>query len=286
MPIEEDLPRLYETYFTHSVSERRSRGVHLREAIKEAYWRAQYGYAGLRSPLWPVLAALVRLWPGLRAQADLQVFKLSARQRGRLLDVGCGAGDAMQRMKKLGWLVEGVDFDENAVLCARSKGLEVRIGSLEQQCYPEDTFDAIVMSHVLEHLSNPRSVLRECRRILKPGGQLVLTTPNALSWCHNNYKKDWIHLDPPRHLHIFTPTALRQLSERLGWSTLDVTTTIANTHWAVTASKPLRYGDRFDPTSRTGLYDAISSRLVQLLVAAKYVAAPDIGEELILRAVQ
>lgn len=78
-----------------------------------------------------------------------------------------------------GWRVEGVDFDPGAVEVARASGLEVRLESLESQRYPDQSFDAVTMVHLIEHTHDPVGLIHESRRILKPRGQLVILTPNA-----------------------------------------------------------------------------------------------------------
>ena len=79
-------------------------------------------------------------------------------------------------------------LDPKAVEAARRRGLDVRLGSVEQQAYASDTFDAVVMSHVIEHVPDPRGLIRECRRILKQGGHFVCITPNCASWCSGIFK--------------------------------------------------------------------------------------------------
>lgn len=286
MPVEEDLPRLYENYYTHSELSRPSPTARIRQAIKRAYWSDRYGYTGSSDIQSAVITTLVRLFPGVRAQFDLQVFELPATEGGRLLDIGCGGGAAMKRMAGLGWQVEGVDFDEKAVQYARSNGLDVRLGSVEAQAYPADTFDAVVMSHVLEHVPNPRALLLECQRILRPGGRLVSITPNASSWCHKVYESDWRGLEPPRHLHIFSAASLRNLARHLGWSSLVVNSTIANTHGLAWASKRIKHDGRHDMDSRPGFFGRIGARLIQMNAAARHSFDPDIGEEIVLHAVK
>src|SRR5690606_4600196 len=74
-------------------------------------------------------------------------------------------------------------------------------------------------SHVLEHVYDPSGLLSECYRLLKPGGHLRVVVPNPKSWGHKLFGSRWRGLEPPRHLHLFTPEALRMLSERAGFET-------------------------------------------------------------------
>ena len=74
--------------------------------------------------------------------------------------------------------------------------------------YPADSFDAVIMSHVIEHVPQPRELLAECARLLKLGGRLVMLTPNAESFGLDYYGRCWRGLEPPRHLQIFSQPAL------------------------------------------------------------------------------
>ena len=137
---------------------------------------------------------------------------------GRLLEVGCGNGRQLERLAHAGWKVEGLDFDERAAQTARRLGLEVKVGDLASARYPDASFDAVILSHVIEHVPDPVALLVECRRILRSGGQLVLATPNSDSWGHRRFGRAWLGLDPPRHLLVFTPRALAEAAGRAGFS--------------------------------------------------------------------
>lgn len=281
MPVEEDLPRLYESYYTHSSARNRTPADVLRDAMKRAYWHATYGAKSSR-----LLPALLTLAPGFRAQLALQVFGLKAVEGGRLLDVGCGSGAVLERMADLGWRCEGIDFDEGAVEAARARGLDVRVGSLEEHAYPAATFDAVVMNHVLEHVPDPRAVLSESLRILKPGGQFACTTPNARSWCHSMFGPDWRGLEPPRHLHIFTRSSLSLLMQEMPWSSVEVQASIGNTHWLAWSSWQLKRSGQFDMRTRPGLWGSAWGRLLQVAASLRQLADTETGEEVLVRAVK
>ena len=121
--------------------------------------------------------------------------------------------------------MSGVEFDKVSVDLARRLGLEAHLGSIEDVAYPSGTFDAVVASHLIEHLPDPEGFLQECRRVLKQGGRLVLTTPNASSLGHRLFAADWRGLEPPRHLHVFGPKALMTLASNAGFKDVQVTTT-------------------------------------------------------------
>jgi len=134
------------------------------------------------------------------------------------LEIGCGGGESLKMFADWGWQTEGLDFDQAAVANARAKGLQVRHGDLFSCNYEADSFDVIYSSHVLEHVPAPGKLLEECLRILKPGGRCVMLTPNAASIGHRWFGSAWRGLEPPRHLHIFTPGALAGLARGAGFA--------------------------------------------------------------------
>lgn len=281
MPAEEDLPRLYETYYTHSGHGKPTVSGFLRETMKRAYWGATHGPKSSR-----VLPAFLALAPGFRAQLALQVFDLKHVEGGRLLDVGCGSGAALERMTELGWKCEGIDFDEMAVEAGRARGLNVRVGCLEEQDYPASTFDAVVMNHVLEHVPDPRALIGECRRILKPGGQFACITPNGRSWCHSIFGRDWRGLEPPRHLHIFTLCSLGKLMRETTWKTLEVKSSIGNTHSIAWSSRQLARSGQLDMRAQPRLMGSAWGRLLQVAASLRQLADTETGEEILVHAVK
>jgi SAM-dependent methyltransferase len=112
--------------------------------------------------------------------------------------------------------VYGIEPDPRAAAVARSRGLEVYEGTLEESHLPEDAFDAVTMHHVIEHVSDPIATVRSCRRVLRPGGRLVVVTPNLYSLLHRRFRACWRGLEPPRHLYVFSPEALTRCVQRAG----------------------------------------------------------------------
>ena len=140
-------------------------------------------------------------------------------------------------MSKKGWLVEGVDLDSQAVEAARAKyGVNVYNGRLEEINYPSHSFDAVTMNHVIEHIHDPIALLQECHRILKPGGILVVVTPNINSWGHRKFGQNWRDLDPPRHLYLFSQKLLLECASRAGFNDFKTKTVPVNAWRANTGS--------------------------------------------------
>ena len=141
-------------------------------------------------------------------------------RNGKILDVGCGTGDTLVLLKKLGWDVYGMDIDKNAISTGEKRGLNnLKLGAYRNiDEYPDDYFDAIRLYHVIEHLDDPELCLSLVRKKLKKGGELIMGTPNIDSLVSKIFKSYWYNLDSPRHLFIFSPRTLMKLAEKNGFS--------------------------------------------------------------------
>ena len=112
--------------------------------------------------------------------SDRVVEILSQRARGRLLDLGCGNGDTSVLLKRLGFEVTGADMDFDRF--QHHKDVPFTICDLAKVLpFPDASFDQVIFLEVIEHIYNPEMVMREIARILKPGGRLILSTPNILN---------------------------------------------------------------------------------------------------------
>jgi 2-polyprenyl-3-methyl-5-hydroxy-6-metoxy-1,4-benzoquinol methylase len=250
MPVEEDISKAYRAYYTHEVdvplADNSARRLHSR--IRMGYIRTKYHYRQDGYSRWDQLFALLAyLDPIRRANFDFSVFHLKSKPHGRLLELGCGCGAKLKLMKELGWQVEGVDFDPVAVGQARERGITVHLGTLADQKLQDETFDAITAIHFIEHIPDPLGVLQECRRLLKPSGLLVMLTPNANSWGHRIYQADWRGLEPPRHLHIFTPSSVAGMCRQAGLNLVLCRSTVRGSGM-LTASRMLRRSATTDST--------------------------------------
>ena len=146
------------------------------------------------------------------------------RDRGaRVLDLGCGSGGFLTALRSLGYR-ELTGIDRNPALAAVFEGTPITYRSLqiEPELRLEGTFDAIVLNNVLEHFLDPRRVLETCRAALRPGGRVLLLTPNADSWSHRVFGRYWSGLHAPRHPRVFVPGALRRLASEAGFKSVDI----------------------------------------------------------------
>jgi SAM-dependent methyltransferase len=157
-------------------------------------------------------------------RGDQAYMHLPVIREGAFLDVGCATGNCLAVMQALGMRVRGVEVSPVAGRIAQERGLDVIVGTLDQAALPDAAFDVVGMSHVLEHIQDPVPVLEACRRVLVPGGRLVIAVPNIRSLGFESYGMHWIGLDPPVHVHQFTPDSLKAAAQRAGFEQMKVIT--------------------------------------------------------------
>lgn len=138
------------------------------------------------------------------------------RERGNLLDIGCGTGEFLNHAKQKGWSTEGIEPDTEARNLGRKNyGLQIsdetRLSSIESS-----SIDVITMWHVLEHVYHLNDRVVELKRILKNDGTLYIAVPNLESYDANYYKEHWAAYDVPRHLYHFSKNDIVNLMNRNG----------------------------------------------------------------------
>lgn len=293
MPVEQDLHRAYQEYFTHESEESRraelgevaGRGgwaQRLHDSVRRSYLAGRYGYGGKAGSGGSLRKTLAYLNPAWKAGFDAEVFYLPAHAGGRWLEIGCGQGRMLEKMKSWGWDVEGLDLDPAAVENTRKRGLKVNQGSLIEQAYPDDSFDAVVMNHVIEHVYDPRQLLKEIHRVLKPGGSYVAITPNIESLGVKRFKHaDVMFMDSPRHLYVFTPASLDKLAEQAGFARRRVMTSIKQAGTLYMSDRAIERSGHY-AIGAPGLKDRIGAKGTQLAEWALLNVRPGLGEEVVL----
>ena len=286
-PTREDIGKAYACYYTHQDVGRNAslvkRAVRFLARERAA---ARYGYATSKLP-WPgrhLASGLASLYPGLGEHLDLMIRYLNApdEHRRRLLDVGCGDGEALDILRLVGWDVVGVELDEKAVASARARGLDVRQGQLDEAGFAEYTFDVVTSSHVIEHVHDPLEFLKQQWRVLKPGGCLIAVTPNADGPMHRKWEGIWFNLDPPRHLTIFTRSALQRLASAVGFSQVEIVTTARAVALAEIASTRIRHHGAYRTGTWPGLGVWLKAQSRQWAATLSVKAGIQEGEELVL----
>jgi 2-polyprenyl-3-methyl-5-hydroxy-6-metoxy-1,4-benzoquinol methylase len=157
-----------------------------------------------------------RFWRVVERIPDL------GRPRQRVADIGCGEGGLCAELKAAGWTsVVGFDLSRTRVSRARKKqsgpGIEFYDRAFPDCGVPEASLDLVIMDNVVEHLPDPPTTLRSVARSLKPGGRLVLITPNLRSGQFRLLGRRWtVELSPHAHIFLFTTQAISRLLSMCG----------------------------------------------------------------------
>jgi predicted SAM-dependent methyltransferase len=156
------------------------------------------------------------------------------------------------------------------------------LGDVYSKHYADNCFDAITLSHVIDHVHDPVGLIRECARILKPGGILSMVTPNSASLGHLIYKSSWLHLDPPRHLHIFNSSVLENIVTELGLKIEISETIIRDANGLFIACRSISNTGTFVMGSDAGIVLKIWARIMQMFEWLILKVWPLRGEEVLL----
>src|ERR1700741_1031508 len=146
-------------------------------------------------------------------QADTKTIKLlnyleKQHPAGKtILDVGCSSGEFLYHAQKIGLKAKGVEVNKWTVEIGRSNGLDIFNGFLAEAKFDNASFDIIFLGDIIEHVTSPRDFVAECDRLLKPGGILIISTPNLdCFWSRSTFvlyrlfKIPWSSVTPPHHL--------------------------------------------------------------------------------------
>lgn len=163
------------------------------------------------------------------ARQHLRLLRRSVAQpQGlRLLDIGCSTGLFLAQARDAGFEVKGAELSASTAGFARDHwGLDVHAGDWRDAGYADASFDVVTLFDVIEHLPDPLAELRAIRRLLKPGGLLLQSTPDIdglfprLSYRLANRLDYWPHPEPPYHLYQFSTRTLTAMTEKAGYRTV------------------------------------------------------------------
>jgi SAM-dependent methyltransferase len=187
----------------------RARELGLVEAgVEEGEWR------------WREMTARERFDDLVRVTGAAKAGAGDGASGGRLLEIGCSTGDFLSAAREA-FEVYGVEADAAACAVARSRGLECFNGALADAEFPAAHFDVVALYHVIEHLPSPARTLREIRRVLKPGGRLVVETPNIATPWFRLLGARWRQFIPD-HIFFFSPRTLTLACEQGGFAVREV----------------------------------------------------------------
>ncbi len=227
-PDQASMGRAYSAYYTHDQAlpeepEAQRLGVlaRLKRAALNDFFNAHLGYQ-LR-PALPLGRVAFALRPDKTRDGAEMVRHLPAPRPGdRLLDVGCGNGGFLLLARdRLGFAVEGTELDTVAAARAAARGITIHAAPLPGMGLQDRRYAHVTLNHVLEHVHDPMSALGEIFAALEPGGRIWAQVPNLNGASHARFGADSRLLEPPRHLVMFTPDALRTALQTAGF--VDVT---------------------------------------------------------------
>lgn len=153
---------------------------------------------------------------------DISFFSYADRwcKEKKFLDIGCATGMLLQHMKKLNWKEKGVEVCEEAARYGIGKrGVDIVIGTLQAARFNNESFSAVHCSHLVEHLTDPRSFFAEVRRILKPSGLFIVATPNIDGFQAKLFKEKWRSAIAD-HMVLFSKKTLENYFSEYGFTVL------------------------------------------------------------------
>lgn len=198
-------------------------GSNLEESELKSLYETYYNFGGSKKNQYTTLRSrflksfFYRLWMLI----DGDICFHSRRGRGLLLDVGCNEGQGLQIYQQNGFIAEGLELNERAASEAEKAGFRVFTEPLET-FKPERQYDIVVLSHVLEHFSNPKQMLLHVNRILQTQGRLWISVPNLRSWQRDLFGRYWINWHIPFHITFLSATTLKALVNSAGFETTQV----------------------------------------------------------------
>jgi 2-polyprenyl-3-methyl-5-hydroxy-6-metoxy-1,4-benzoquinol methylase len=148
---------------------------------------------------------------GIALKNKLNLINNCSSIKGNLLDIGAGTGDFLLTAKQNGWNTIGVEPSEKAKGIAIGKGIQFSDSTEELE---SNSFDVVTMWHVLEHVPNLETQIKELKRLVKPNGTIIIAVPNFKSYDANYYGKFWAAFDVPIHFWHFSKTAIKLLFEK------------------------------------------------------------------------
>ena len=147
-----------------------------------------------------------------------------------ILDVGCGFGETLAYHESLGCRVYCVEADENIRRVAEHYRFNVHVGLFDPDLYETSFFDYVTLDQVVEHLRDFDQIFKGIARILKPGGWLVISTPNSNGLGARLFRSRWLHWHAPYHLEHFSARSMRQTAGKAGL-VVEMVRTITSSHW-------------------------------------------------------
>jgi 2-polyprenyl-3-methyl-5-hydroxy-6-metoxy-1,4-benzoquinol methylase len=159
---------------------------------------------------------------------------------GKVLDIGCGDSRSLLQLKALGYDAYGIEADENIRPIKDKLGLNVHIGTIEDADFRPSIFDLITANQLIEHIVDLDSFIVNAKKFLRPGGTIILSTPNGDGLYRRLLGRTWINWHVPFHQQVFTKNSLSKLLEKHGLRIIKIKT-VSPTAWTLHQLEALRH---------------------------------------------
>jgi SAM-dependent methyltransferase len=190
-----------------------------------SFYPQTYGtYEQLPTGVLGMVSRTVQAFQSWHALGTAPLDRIAGLAPGRLLDVGCGRGDLGSGFVRRGWSVVGVDPSAQACMVASQRGLQARVGTMASAPIEDNSYDAAILWHSLEHVADPLGDLRRVHQALRDGGAVIVSVPNFGSWQRERFGGRWFMLDLPRHRFHFNADSLREMLVRSGFRSVQTMT--------------------------------------------------------------
>ena len=141
------------------------------------------------------------------------------RKLNRILDIGCSFGGFLNAAKNRGWEAKGIETVYNVGKYGKELyNLDIFFGTLEEAGLATSSFDVIRLNNIIEHIPFPSEFFADVNKLLRKGGLLSISTPNYDSYSVSICGKEWIYFDGQHHIVLFTPTTLRKILDKNGFT--------------------------------------------------------------------
>ncbi len=172
----------------------------------------------------------------------------------KILEIGYGNGELLVALKDLGYdNLYGCDFSSAASEKLSNKGIQVQVANVEKEIPFNKEFDIILLNNVIEHFLDPAAVMKNCYSKLKPGGLLLLFTPNSKAIELSIFGKYWAGLHVPRHIHLFNQQNLQLMSKKSGFSSIKFHADLDPAQWAISIQNYLQDTKLFHTKLENGM---------------------------------
>ena len=200
-----------------------------------------YSFVGTSNPL---VARLQRLWESRKVKLYRTWVGEGPR---RILDVGCGDGRFLELLRDFGsseWKLGGLESDINAVAQCRERGFDAHSERIEEFALRADErgqYDAVIMLQLIEHVENPSRLAAQVFELLRAGGLFIIETPHLGGLDYTFFQgRHWGHYHFPRHFHLFSESALRQMLEKNGFEIVQHEFLISTSSWIISTHNYLK----------------------------------------------